>query len=117
FLQSANNALPDDLRSQGFTYQANLITCRTTMIAGLTALVAASAALETGAKFFHGKPNLCEVFAGIINQLTAVWTNRTHEALRDECLHHGGEQERFHIHVEQARNTAHGIVRVECAEN
>ena len=47
----------------------------------------------------------------------AVWTNRAHEALRDERLHHRSEQERLHIHVEQACNAADGIVRVERAEN
>jgi hypothetical protein len=69
------------------------------------------------AELFQGKTDLAKVFAWIIHQLRAVWTNCAHEPLRDERFHHRGEQERFHVHVEQAGDAADGIVRVQRAEN
>jgi hypothetical protein len=110
-LELAAIALPHYQLSQRFGYQADLIDRRATLIAGLPALIATCTAPEAGAELFHGKTDLAKVFAWIIHQLRAVW------ALCDERFHHRGEQERFHVHVEQAGDAADGIVGVQRAEN
>ena len=53
----------------------------------------------------------------IINNFDAVRANRPHEALRDETFHHRGEQEGFHVHVEQTRDASNGVIGVQRAEN
>src|SRR5438094_951106 len=116
-LELAAIALLHDQLSQRFSHQANFVNCGAPLVAGLAALIAASAAPEAGAEFFHRKADLGEVFARIVDPLHAVWTNRAHESLRDERLDHRSEQKRLHIHIEQARDAADGIIRVQRAEN
>src|SRR4030095_1736986 len=100
-----------------FGNQTNLINCGATLIAGLTALIATGAALAAGAEFFHGKTDLGEILAGIIDHLDTVGTNRAHRPLGDERLHHRRKQKRFHVHVEQPRDATYSIIRVKRAEN
>ena len=57
---------------------ANLVNRRATLIAGVTALIATGATLETGAEFFHRHTDLGQIFAWIINQLHTVGTNRAY---------------------------------------
>src|SRR4029453_9109397 len=116
-LELAAIALLHDQLSQGFSYKTNLIDCRATLVAGLPALIAAGAALEADAEFFHRKTNLGQVFTRVIDQLHATWANCAHEPLCDERFHDRSEQERLHLHVEQARDAPDGIVRVQRAEN
>src|SRR4029450_10308558 len=103
--------------SQGFSYKTNLIDCRATLVAGLPALIAAGAALEADAEFFHRKTNPSQVFTRVIDQLHAIWTNCAHEPLRDKRFYHRREQERLHVHAQHTGGPADGIVRVERAEN
>src|SRR6266436_6252885 len=110
-------AFSHDQLSQRFSDGANFIDRRATLVAGLAALITASATLEARAEFFHRKTDLGEVVARIIHHLNTVGTNRAHKPLSDERLHDRGEQKRFHVHIEQTRDAAYGIIRVERAEN
>src|SRR6266700_6928087 len=116
-LELAAIALLHDQLSQRLSNEANFIDRRATLIAGLAALIATGATPEPRAVFFHRKTDLGEILVRIVNHFDAVRTNRAHEPLRDEGFHHRGEQKRFHIHVEQTRDAAYGIVRVQRAEN
>src|ERR671918_412927 len=72
-LELAAIAFSHDQLSQGFSYEANLINRRTSLVAGLPALIATGAALETSAQFFHRNTNLGQVFMRVIDQLHAIW--------------------------------------------
>ena len=80
-------------------------------------MITTRAAAKAGAEFFHRETDLGEIIARILDHLDAIRTNCAHEPLGDERLHHRGEQERFHVHVEQPRDATYGIVRVQRAEN
>src|SRR5882724_737825 len=87
-LQLAAITFSHDQLSQRLSNEANLINRRATLIAGLAALIATSAAPEARAEFLHRKTDLNQIVARIIHQLHAVGTNRAHEPLRYERLHH-----------------------------
>src|SRR6266481_1931614 len=80
-------------------------------------MITTCAPLELGAMFLYGKTDLDQIFARIINQLRALETNRAYQPLSNERCHHRGEQKRLHVHVEQTRDTAHGVVGVQRAED
>src|SRR5260370_20313339 len=86
-------------------------------IAGLPALIAAAAATETGADFFHGEPYFDEISMWVVYPLQAIWTDRAHESLRDERLHNRCEQKRLHVHVEQAGDAADRVICMQRAED
>src|SRR5437773_2478972 len=116
-LELAPIAFSHDQFSQRFSDGANFIDRRATLIAGLAALITAGPASEARAEFFHRKTDLGEVVARIIRDLNTVGTNRAHKPLSDERLDDRGEQKGFHVHIEQTRDAANGIIRVERAEN
>src|SRR5882724_8078977 len=116
-LKLAAIALSHNQLSQRLSDVANFIDRRATLIAGLAALITAGTALEVRAEFFHGKTDLGKVVARIIHHLDTVGTNRAHKPLSDERLDDRGEQKRFHVHIEQTRDAAYGIIRVQRAEN
>ena len=62
-------------------------------------------------------PDFVEIIDRISRGRFAVRTNGAHESLRDKCLHNRCKQERFDVHIEQARDAAHGVVRVQRAED
>src|SRR5262249_21757777 len=87
------------------------------LVTGLPALIAPCTATEASAEFFYRHANLSEVIARIIDHFHAIGTDCTHEPLSDKRFHHGCEQERLHIHVEQSRNSTYSIIRVQWAED
>ena len=80
-------------------------------------MIAAGAAPEPGAQLSHRKADLRKIFARIVHPLHAIWTDRAHETLRDERFHDRSEEKRLHVHVEQARDPADRIVRVQGAKD
>src|SRR4029077_9982146 len=88
-----------------------------TLIAGLAALLTAGATPEAGTELFHRKTDLGKIVARIIDHFDKVGTNCAYQPLCDERLHDRRQQERFHVHVQQARDAAYSVVRVQRAEN
>src|SRR5881392_1159806 len=116
-LQFAAIAFSHDQLSQRLSNEANFINRGATLVAGLAALIATSAPSEAGTEFLHRKTDLGQIVAWIIHHLDTVGANRAHQPLGNERLHHRREQKRFYVHVEQACDATHGVIRVECAEN
>src|SRR6201997_213379 len=107
-----HDQLPHRLRDE-----TNFINRRTTLIAGLPALITTGATLKASTEFFYRNTDLRKIVARIINHFDTVGTNGPHQSLRDKRLHHRGEKKGFHVHVEQTRDATYGIIRVERAEN
>src|SRR6476469_7432669 len=116
-LQLAAVTPPHDQLSQRLCDDADFINRCATLVTGMATLITAGPAPETRTKFLQRETDLSEVIAGIIDFFGAIRANRAHEPLGNKRLHHRGEQKRFHVHVEQTRNTTYSVVRVERAEN
>src|SRR6266496_274136 len=116
-LQLVTIALLHDQLPHRLRDETNFINRRTTLVAGLAALITTSATPEAGTEFFYRETDLGKIVARIINHFDTVGTNRAHQPLRDKRLHDRGEQKGFHVHAEQTRNATYGIIRVEGAEN
>src|SRR6185503_12224843 len=103
-LQLAAVTPPHDQLSQRLRDDADFINRCATLVTGMATLITTGPALETSTEFLQRETDLSEVIAGIIDFFDAIRANRAHEPLGDKRLHHRGEQKRFHVHVEQARN-------------
>src|SRR6201997_561584 len=82
-----HDQLPHRLRDE-----TNFIDRRTTLGAGLAAVITTHAPPEAGAEFFYRETDLGKIVARIINHFDTVGTNRAHQSLSDKRLHDRGEQ-------------------------
>ena len=99
-------------RSEGADFKNR----RPALVAGVPAALA-SAGLHDLRGVFEREADLLQIFLRIAGRVLAIRAQHAHQPLRDERPHRCGDQERLHAHVDEARDAADGVVRVQRAEH
>ena len=114
--QLAAVALFHDEALQRFGDEADFVNREPPLIAGVPAILTAGPAVELEVRRDR-RSDFVEVLQRIAHLLFAVRTNRANEPLGEKRFHDRSEQERLDVHIDQARDAADGVVRVQGAED